>query len=124
MTNIHSDNPTWNLLKKTLPKGFDSNSIINIVSILSVEYNDSSLEEMKKAIVDNNLIAFSKTHHFNSQKDAIELFLFSYKDGIKKMCLLFSPVEFFENEYIIEFLELDYNFEIENFENTRIIFQN
>lgn len=118
------ENATYTLLRKALPRDFDFNNISKVYSIISYEYDEGLIEELKTVIRDNKLLSFSKVKEFNSSKDAVELFLIEKKNNIFSICIMFSPVEFYENEYILDIININYVIDISCFKNSTLIFSN
>ncbi len=120
--NMQEENASFTLLKRALPKVFNLNEVESIISILAVEYSDYAYNELKSAIRRNELLSFSKKYSFDSAKDAIQLFLFKKKDSTTLMCILFSPVEYLENEYIMDMIDFHHKLDVSYYENVELIF--
>ncbi len=116
-------NPRLNLLKNVLPKNIDLKEIEEITFILAVEYNDEIYEALNLAILKSDLENFSKNRTFDTQKDALELYLFKKRDESYFICALFSPYELFDNEYVIDILDYTSDIDKDSFENMEVIFK-
>lgn len=112
----------FSLLRKALPKDFDLDNVLQITSLFSIEYKESIHKELKEATKNNLLESVSKKYNFNVLEDAIEVFLFEMKNGTSSIYLLFSPVELYENEYLLDVIGFTYKINKEDFIDRKIVF--
>lgn len=119
-----TENPHFTILKKSLSKDFDLSEVLEIVSLIAVEYDDDTYKALLLAIKENELVSFSKRFSFNSSKDAIYLYWIKNKDRKNQLYILFSPVEYFMNEYIMDMIEYPLEIDFIDFKEAKIICKN
>lgn len=120
---VKAENDRFVLLKKALPKEVDLNQIREIKFLTAMKYREGILDDLKLVIKKNEIINFVKKNEFNSLNDALELYLFQKKDYTYSIYILFSPVEFYENEYIVDIIDFPFEIESYKFKESTIIFK-
>ena len=121
-SNVQKEHPSYTLLKKALPKDFDLNNVKEIIFLFAIEYNENVYEELKLAINEERIFSFVKGHKFDSLKDALQIFLIKEEGNNQSIIIQYSPVEFFENEYIMDYIRFDSLLDDSMFEDSEVIY--
>lgn len=115
-------NASLAILIRALPEEIDLNSISKIIFIAGVEYSKDVHRELKLAIERNELNQISNKYGFNVLKDAMEIYLFIRKDNSRFLCILFSPYEVYDNEYIMDLIDFYPKVNISDYKDAEVIF--
>lgn len=124
LSNQDEENASWILLKKALPKHVNLKGIRQVYFLSAIEYNENVFKESKKAITENKLNYLLEGKRFDSMKDSINFYLLNLQGNNRFLCSLFSPYEFFANEYVLDMVAINYELNLEDFEEHELIYSN
>ncbi|WP_299117525.1 hypothetical protein [uncultured Winogradskyella sp.] len=116
------ENSKWILLRNALAKDINYKYIKKVYFLSAIEYDEKILNESKIAIMDNNLKDFLNGKKFNSLKDSIDFYFLEFKNNIKSICILHSPYELYENEFVIDLININFEVSLIDYEHSELIY--
>lgn len=109
-----SQNPYYTKLKKSLTRGNVSIEIKSAYFLFGIPYQETDIDKLKKAIIENKLNELRESNSYNVQVDNVELYLVEDKNAKLYVIFLLDPYELYSSESILDIMPVESkNFEKE-----------